>query len=107
MQQIGGGTSEQAMGDRDSTVSPMQKAWYVSAIYQIDVLHNDASKRDIEADKIIHCILDHRDQLKTDYGIEVEHEPRHLDMPPDQVGTRLFRKVIEARFKIRMTAALS
>lgn len=92
------------MGDR---INATTKAWDVFSSYQLDIWHNDATKADIEADKTLYAILDHRDDLRTNHNIEVLHSSRLQDIPPDDPGVREFRRIVEARFRVRATAPVS
>jgi hypothetical protein len=104
MQRIGGPTQDPGMGDR---INATTKAWDVFSTYQIDIWHNDATKADIEADKVLYTILDHRDDLLLNHQIEVLHTTRNQDVPPDDPGAREFRRIVEARFRVRATAPVS
>jgi hypothetical protein len=103
MQQFAGSTREIGVGQNlNSTV----KAHFIRLWFQFDVYHNTAAKRDEYADKIINALWENRATLKAD-GIDLYPSSRIQDLPPDAVGSRLYRKSFDFLFTIYMTAAVT
>lgn len=94
---FGGPSSKPAIG---LTIGHNMRGVKENYRLQVDCYHNNPTNAEQLADIIVQTIMDHRDVLKTRYGIEDLKKVLDIPAPPEDPMLREFRIILDFTFNI-------